>query len=102
VSLRWDPPESQDRHRFGVVWAAAYKTKNKFAGGLVLWQSKSDSYGANMKYMIIVYTMLNSSGEFPNPAFGIGGWLTQGVGALYGEGYSTRILSQYLTQTNLL
>ena len=26
-----------------------------------------------MKYMIIVYTMLNSSGEFPNPAFGIGG-----------------------------
>ena len=23
--------------------------------------------------MIIVYTMLNSSGEFPNPAFGIGG-----------------------------
>jgi len=85
-----------------VVWAATYKTKNKFAGGLVLWQSKSDSYGANMKYMIIVYTMLNSSGEFPNPAFGIGGWLTQGVGALYGEGYSTRILSQYLTQTNLL
>ena len=32
----------------------------------------------------------------------IGGWLTQGVGASYGEGYSTRILSQYLTQTNLL
>ena len=64
-----------------MVWAATYKTKNKFAGGLVLWQSKSDSYGANMKYMIIVYTMLNSSGEFPNPAFGIGGWLTQGVGA---------------------
>ena len=85
-----------------MVWAATYKTKNKFADGLVLWQSKSDSYGANMKYMIIVYTMLNSSGEFPNPAFGIGGWLTQGVGALYGEGYSTRILSQYLTQTNLL
>ena len=56
-----------------MVWAAAYKTKNKFAGGLVLWQSKGDTYGANMKYMIIVYTMLNSSGEFPNPAFGIGG-----------------------------
>ena len=32
----------------------------------------------------------------------IGGWLTQGVGASYGDGYSTRILSQYLTQTNLL
>ena len=30
----------------------------------------------DMKYMIIVYTMLNSSGEFPNPAFGIGGVLT--------------------------
>ena len=32
----------------------------------------------------------------------IGGWLTQGVGASYGEGYSTRILGEYLTQTNLL
>ena len=32
----------------------------------------------------------------------IGGWLTQGVGASYGEGYSMRILSQYLKQTNLL
>ena len=32
----------------------------------------------------------------------IGGWLTQGVGASYGEGYSTKILGQYLTQTNLL
>ncbi|WP_354689910.1 DUF6538 domain-containing protein [Lentibacter algarum] len=32
----------------------------------------------------------------------IGGWLTQGVGASYGEGYSTKILSQYLKQTNFL
>jgi len=32
----------------------------------------------------------------------IGGWLTRGVGASYGEGYSIRILRQYLTQTNSL
>ena len=48
------------------------KVTISFAAGFVLWQSKVDTYGANMKYMIIVYTMLNSSGEFPNPAFGIG------------------------------
>lgn len=32
----------------------------------------------------------------------IGGWLTQGVGASYGEGHSVRVLDRYLTQTSLL
>ena len=26
-----------------------------------------------MKYMIVVFTMLNSSGEFPDPSYGSGG-----------------------------
>lgn len=29
---------------------------------------------ANTKHMIVVYTMLNSSGEFPNPSIGAAGF----------------------------
>ena len=44
-----------------MVWAAAYKTKNKFAGGLVLWQSKGDTYGEIKmfdKYTKVILTII--------------------------------------------
>ena len=43
-----------------MVWAATYKTKNKFAGGLVLWQSKSDSYGEHrmFKHLTVILAFL--------------------------------------------
>ena len=40
--------------------------------GLLFGSLRVTLMEVDMKYMIIVYTMLNSSGEFPNPAFGIG------------------------------
>ena len=43
-----------------MVWAAAYKTKNKFAGGLVLWQSKGDTYGEHrmFKHLTVILAFL--------------------------------------------
>ena len=43
-----------------MVWAATYKTKNKFADGLVLWQSKGDTYGEHrmFKHLTVILAFL--------------------------------------------
>ena len=45
----------------------------KFFAFMIILAMPSFALG-NTKHMIVVYTMLNSSGQFPNPSMGVGGY----------------------------